>query len=314
MPVSDMDRIIPLYDAIQIHRHEYSSGGADYSVTTLLDPPRVVHLNKRHVHKVDLWVQDLMHSWTGTASHSYMEYCLNKVLDKRGKPKYRCEERNSVTMSNRLISGAYDVLWLERLSLWDMKNTSTWKAMFGDKLDWTAQQNMYRYLYWLKTKETMKELNIIGMFRDWSSANKMRYGKNYPNFPVVWYPLKRWSLEDTRDFMQERVDILKAEEDTPDDALPLCTYEDMWSKPDKWAVKADNRKNALRVADSRQDALDWIAAYLSKDSCKHKAKQLSLECRPSVRTRCEHWCPINSYCNQYNDYLKALAVHGNGGQ
>jgi hypothetical protein len=305
-----MDEIIPLYDAIQVHRHEYSSGGADYSVTTLLDPPRVVHLNKRHVHKVDLFIQDMYHSWTGTASHNYMEFCLNKVMDEDGKPKYKCEERNSVTIHDRVVSGAFDVLWLKRMSLWDLKNTSTWKIMFGDKHDWTAQQNMYRYLYWNKNRETIKDLNIIGMFRDWSKANKMRYGKNYPSYPVMKYALPTWDLQKTYNFMAERVALLKAEEDTADDDLPLCTPEDTWSSPDKCAVKADNRKNALRVCDSLEQAKEWVAAYLSKPTCKHKIGQLSYDIRVSERTRCEHWCPVNSYCNQYNNYLKAVAMAG----
>jgi hypothetical protein len=305
-----MDEIIPLYDAMQVHRWEYDNGGADYSVTTLLDPPRVVHLNKRHLAKVDLWIQDLLHSWTGTAAHAYMEFCLKKVMEDDGSPKYVCEERNEVTINNRVVSGSFDILWKKMLSLWDMKNTSTWKIMFGSKDDWTAQQNMYRYLYWLKHHETIKSLNIIGMFRDWSKANKMRYGREYPTYPVLKYALPIWDLNKTYDFMVERVELMMAHEDTADDDLPLCTFEDMWSRPDKYAVKADDRKNALRVCDSLQDAKEWVAQYLSRDSCKHKIKQLSYELRASERTRCEHWCPINRYCNQYHDYLTAIA---NGG-
>ena len=67
-----MDEIIPFYDAMQVHRGEYSSGGADYSVTTLLDPARVVHLKKRHEKNVNLFIQDLYHSWSGTAAHNYL--------------------------------------------------------------------------------------------------------------------------------------------------------------------------------------------------------------------------------------------------
>lgn len=307
MPVSYMDSIIPVYDAIQIHRKEYDSGDTDYSVTTLLDPPRVVHLNKRHVNDVDLFIQDLMHSFDGTASHAYMEYCLNKV---DGGKKYKCEERLRTVIEGRKISGAYDFLWRDEETLWDLKKTSSWKGMFGDKKDWVAQQNIYRYLMWVKDKSELKGLNIIAWYRDWSKNNKMRYGRDYPTWPIMRYELPRWDFEKTYNFIVERTKLMKQHEDTPDDDLPFCSYEDMWSSPDKVAVKADNRKNALRVCDGMDAAKKWVSNYLSKDSCKHKIAQLSFDIRRSARRRCEDWCPINSYCNQYNDYLKAVALDG----
>ena len=76
MSKTPMDNIRPLADAIQVHRGQYSSGGADYSVTTLLDPPRIVHLNKRHLSKVPLFVEDLLHSYNGTGAHDYWEKML----------------------------------------------------------------------------------------------------------------------------------------------------------------------------------------------------------------------------------------------
>jgi len=305
--VTDMDAITPIYDAIQVHRYEYDSGDTDYSVTTLLDPPRVVHLNKRHMGDVDLWIADLMHSFDGTASHNYLEYCLNKI---EGGKKYKCEERLGITIADRKVSGAYDVLWTDRLSLWDLKKTSTWKATFGDHDDWAKQQNMYRYLMWYNNKITLKELNIMAWFRDWSKNNKLRYGKGYPTWPILQYRLPLYKMDVVHEYIETRVELMKSYEDTPDDDLPQCSYKDMWSSPDKVAIKANNRKNALRVLDSMQDAKDWVAAYLSKDDCKHKRAQLSYDVRTAGRKRCEDWCPANVYCNQYNDYLKAVAMGG----
>lgn len=308
MPVTDMDSIQPLFDAIQVHRKNYSSAGADYSVTTLLNPPRIVHLEKRHIHKVDRWVKEQLGSFIGTAIHNYFEECLNAI---KNSP-YKCEERLHTTIADRHISGAYDIIHLMLLDMYDLKTTSVWKAMFGNKGDWTAQQNMYRYMYWLEHKEELKTIRILAMFLDWSQREKMQYGRKYPNEKVVEYGLTRWSMQETYDYMVDRVQTMKDSEGTDDKDLPLCTYEDMWSKPDKYAVKAVNRKNALRVCDSLADAKDWVSVYLQKDTCKHKISQLSYEQRPSVRTRCEHWCPVNQYCNQYADYLTAMAIHNGG--
>jgi len=312
MPITDMDTIKPLSDAVEIHRTNYSSAGADYSVTTLLNPPRIVHLEKRHLKKIKRYVKEQLGSFIGTAIHEYMERCLNKIP----ATQYTCEERLSVTIDDRVISGAYDFVRWSKLEnhedMWDLKTTSTWKAVFGDKHDWTAQQNMYRYLYWYHKKTKLRTIRIVAMYMDWSAQQLQRYGGKYPREKCVEYSLPRWGIDKTYKYMQERVAIMKAEENTPDDQLPLCTYEDMWSKPDKYAVHAINRKNALRVCDSEPEANEWLVEYLKKPTCKHKVDQLYTECRPAVRTRCEHWCPCNTYCSQYNDYLKAIVLNNGG--
>jgi len=287
-----MDKIMPLYDACQQHRKQYDSGDTDYSVTTLLDPPRIVHLNKRHMAKVELFVEDLLHSFTGTAVHEYME----RMLLERDSTMYKCEERLGITINDRKVSGAYD-----------MKNTSCWKVVFGDKDDWTHQQNCYRFLIWMHHKVTLKSLRIIGMFRDWSLVNKWKSGRDYPEYPAVEYQLPLMDLQKVHNWMTDRVTILAAEENTADDDLPLCTYEDMWSKPDQVAVKTTRLKRALRVCTDMQKAKAWVSTYLSKDTCKDKFADLRFEVRPAERKRCESWCPINRYCNQYNNYLKAKA-------
>jgi hypothetical protein len=311
MPITDMDTIQPLVDAIEVHRTSYSAGkGTDYSVTTLLNPPRIVHLEKRHLHKIKRYVKEQLGSYIGTAIHEYTEKCLMKMKN----TPYKCEERLAVTIDDRVISGASDfVRWAQiedEHDMWDLKTTSTWKAIFGDKMDWTAQQNMYRYLYWYHHKIKLRTIRIMAVFMDWSAREMQRYGGKYPREKSVEYSLDRWKVDETLAYMKDRVAIMKAQEDKADDELPLCTYEDMWSKPDKFAVKAINRKNALRVCDTEALANEWMAVYLAKDKCKHKFDQLYLECRPAVRTRCDSWCPCNTYCNQYQDYLKACALNG----
>lgn len=307
MPVTDMDKIIPLWDAMQIHDKQYDSGDTDYSVTTLLDPPRVVHLNKRHLSKVQLYIKDLMHSFTGTAIHNYLEFCLSKVDN--GK-KYKCEERLGMTVRNRKISGAYDIVWSDRRWMYDLKTTSCWKVVFGDKADWTAQQNTYRYLFKKHMNIEIDSLRIIGMFRDWSMGNKFRSGPEYPMYPCMEYQLPIWEHNRTLKHIDERVELMINTEDTPDDDLPLCSYKDMWSTPDKVAVRTSRLKRALRVLDSKKEADKWVAEYVSRDNCKDKMSQISYEYRQAERKRCEEWCPVNAYCNQYNDYIKAKAKGG----
>jgi hypothetical protein len=314
MPITDMDEIKPLVDAIRIHRNNYNSGDTDYSITTLLNPPRIVHLNKRHLHKVDMYVKEQLGSYIGTGFHEYGEKCLNEIRE----PSYfyEQEERLFMVILGRKISGCYDICRIEDIhrDLYDWKTTSVWKAMFSDKADWTAQQNMYRYMYWLRKKHELRSLRIIAIFLDWSMREKMKYGRKYPNEKAIEYSLPIWDLQETYNYMEQRVQMMIDSENTPDDDLPLCSYEDMWSKPDKYAVKSTKRQNALRVCDDEPAAIQWMSDCLAKDGCKHKVADLWIECRPSIRTRCEHWCPVNIYCNQFNDYLKAMAIHNAKGK
>ena len=311
MPITDMDSIKPLFDAVQVHRNNYDSGDTDYSATTLLNPPRIVHLEKRHMGDVDRWVKEQLGSFIGTAIHNYMESCLRSIPN----TPYTCEERLWVNVLNRKVSGAYDIVHHEQQwdDMYDLKTTSVWKAMFGDKDDWIRQQNIYRYLYWLKHSVKLHTIRIIALFLDWSPREKLKYGAKYPNEKAVEYGMVRWGMQKVYDYIEERVRIMIEHENTADDQLPLCTYEEMWSKPDQYAVKADNRQNALRLCKSQEESDEWISEYMTKDTCKHKISQLSVEYRPAVRTRCEHWCPVNVYCNQFNDYLKAMAI-ANGGK
>ena len=304
-----MDSIKPLYDAIQVHRNNYDSGDTDYSVTTLLNPPRIVHLEKRHLNKVDMFVREQLGSWIGTGLHNYLEANLNAIPNS----PYKCEERLFIEILDRKVSGSYDVVHTDGNNdedMYDLKTTSTWKVVFGDKHDWTAQQNMYRWLYHHHKKKTIKTLRIIGIFLDWSLRNKQAsHSSKFPAEKAVEYSLERWSFAKTYDYMLERVAAMKEHENTPDDDLPLCTFEEMWSRPDQFAVKAIGRKKALRVCSSRDEARQWTKMYLNKPTCKHKLSQISLEVRQAVRTRCEMgWCPVAPFCNQYQEHLKTLAL------
>lgn len=305
MPLTDMDRIRPLSDAIGIHRKQYSSGGADYSVTTLLDPPRVVFLNKRHLDKVSLFVQDLLYSYSGTGAHDYFEKMLNLIPNS----PYECETRLNTTINGRKISGAFDIVYNEE-DMYDMKNTSCWKVMFGDKIDWAAQQNMYRFMYHEDRNKLLKTLRIVALFRDWNKNEKFRAGSKYPEHPAMEYRLPVWKLDRTLEFMEGRVNLMIANEDVKDDDLPLCSYEDMWSKPDQVAVKSTRLKKAVRVLSSQKAADNFVKNYLKGKTCKDSVQTLSYEVRPAMRTRCEHWCPVNKYCSQFHDYLSAKAKGG----
>ena len=311
MSMTSMDDIYPLYEAIQQHLLHYNAGDTDYSVTTLLNPPRVVHLNKRHADQVPQFVSNQIHSFTGTAVHEYIEKMLG--LRFPNGDVFKMEERLRINILGRKISGAYDFLLMNKKILYDLKTTSTWKAVFGDKSEWRDQQNMYRFMYWKKYGVSIDSLRIFTIYRDWSLAQMYRSGPKYPKQRCVEYRLPVLEFDVIEKYMHDRVGIMIDTEDTADDDLPECTFDDMWCDPDTVAVKSTRLQRAVRVLSCMEAAENFVEKYLEGDKCKDKENMLSFEVRPSVRKRCEDWCPANGYCNQYQRYLKRLADANKGG-
>jgi hypothetical protein len=95
---------------------------------------------------------------------------------------------------------------------------------------------------------------------------------------------------------------MKITEKVMDDELPLCTDEEMWVRnaDTKYAVMLSaTAQRATRVFDSLGDA----QSYCSGADRKKIVPGVSfIEVRKTSRKRCEEWCDINNFCNQYKEY------------
>ena len=89
--------------------------------------------------------------------------------------------------------------------------------------------------------------------------------------------------------MRERVLIHKRARDGD---LPECTDEERWLRGEKYAVRKEGRKTAVRVFDLEEEAETFISAL--KDNSKHY-----VEHRRGVNMRCESYCDVAEYCFQY---------------
>ena len=70
--------------------------------------------------------------------------------------------------------------------------------------------------------------------------------------------------------------------------LPKCTSEERWAKPDTYAVMKKGRKTALRLLPTEEQAKEYIGD-----------QDFSVEFRKGVSTRCEGYCEVSQFCNQY---------------
>jgi hypothetical protein len=175
----------------------------------------------------------------------------------------------------------------------DYKTTSAW-AVMNEKVEWEHQLNMYAYLVERVKRVPVTSVGIVAIIRDWSrrdAANK----EEYPQAPIKEIPIRLWSFEERQAFVMERVHkhaeasfAMETEQDMPD-----CTPQEMWEKSAMWAVKKTGGVRAKSVHQSEAEANAALAEL---------GKGYEIEVRPGSRTRCETFCPVSQYCNQYQAY------------
>ena len=291
-----MKHIKILTDALTQWSKLYRSFG-DYSVTTLLKPPRMVQLERRHKQDVVREPEQQVSAFIGTGVHSLFEECLRlqSILD----PRYEVERTVYDKIEDRLITGKFDILW-DGKHLYDVKTCKVWKKVFDpNMIEWHQQLNIYAYL--LKTRGCdISSINIIAVYMDWQRQRSFRDDSGYPPEPIVEYELKLWPHEVTDAFVRERINLMKNTEDIEDNALPPCTNDEMWSRDSdtSYAVMAAPASpRALKVCASIQEAREYASQSKSV-----KPGISFIEIRRPERKRCESWCDGKNFCNQYAEY------------
>lgn len=273
-----------LPDAIvrAIKNDNYSKGDADFSITELLTPPRIVQLKKLHAHEIEEDVEDGLYRLYGQIAHGILERAnMNDLAEKRFFGEFLGQK----------VSGQIDTLCLSEGVLSDFKFTSAWgfKTNQPPKPEWVAQLNMQLELLRLNGLDA-KALQIIGLIRDFNLRQSREYPDSYPSSPIVVQSIEMWDRERTQSFIKARIAIhLSAKE-----KLPLCTSEERWADPDSWAVVKGSRAIPGGIQFSEETA---------QKLCSERPGT-RVEFRPGASRRCESYCPVSEFCTQYQSTLK----------
>ena len=200
------------------------------------------------------------------------------------------------------ISGAIDLQITNEggISIKDYKTTSVW-AVMNEKIEWEYQLNIYAWLVEKVKKIPVTDLGIVAILRDWK-AREVDTKVDYPEAPIKEVEIKLWPFEERERFVSERI-ALHSDFDfalETDGDLPDCTPQEMWEKPATYAVMKEGNVRAKYVMPSQHEA-DLAVEELKKDKPKEK---FYVEIRKGERTRCATYCPVSTWCNQYQNYLK----------
>lgn len=294
----------------------YTKGGADYTTSDLLLPPKIYFMRKKYFDKISLDVNDLAQTFDGTLFHDGMEktnlerFACMILRD----PYFRnnIEERLFMEINNRLVATKFDLID-ENLDLIDYKTTKIWDLIY-DRINvyYERQLNFENYLI-----KSVMGLDIRNMFiqynlRDWSKTKSIRE-EGYPKsrIPLVKYP--KWEISDSKNFVESRVNLyvdLEKEKSWPD-----CTEEEMWTVNSSWALMKKGNKRATKVFDHPLD-LEIVDNYCQKKNIVIECYDMALpnpvvfegpyymEFRLGQRIRCEYYCPVKQFCDQFKEYKR----------
>jgi len=273
-----------------IARPTYSRGNSEISVTEILSPPQLVLLRRRHADDIEIDAADQVWSLFGSAVHNILQH---------GKDEHHVvEERLFTTFESWRISGAIDLQTFQpdgSVVISDYKVTSAW-AVQQEKTEWVDQLNMYAWLVERVKGHPVTALQIIGIVRDWNrreAANK----EGYPQAPIVTIDIPLWNFETRERFVADRLALHnEANFSAVSGEMPACTSDEMWEKPTTYAVMKEGGKRAKRVFES----LDKAEAFRAEQTGAHH-----IETREGGRTRCDSFCQVAPFCQQYQSYKES---------
>jgi len=183
-------------------RNPHTSGGADYTVTTLIDSPRISSLKELHGDEVDEDVSDRIMAILGTAVH--------KILETGVGYGETPEQRFHTEVGGVEISGQVDLQTecSNGVLLSDYKTTSAFvvqKFPHG-KPEHERQLNTYAYLA-RRNGVKVSGLEVVAIIRDWSDGNARR-SSEYPENPVVRIPIRMWDKAEAEEYVIGRVALI----------------------------------------------------------------------------------------------------------
>ena len=276
-----------------IENDQYTRGNSDISVTGLLQPPRIRLLEREHHDDIVLDYSDETWKILGQSVHAILERANENYDDTI------TEQRLFADIEGWTVSGQTDSLAVHDKVLKDYKVTSVWtvvNALKEGKSDWEKQLNCYAYLYKHNTGETINQLNIIAIARDWNRRELQRRGGDYPRSSIITIDIPLWSEQEQLQFFKDRVSFHRSSEfkHSMDGELPLCSDEDRWKREDTFRVVKKGRKRAIRVLPSLKEAEEFLGS--NEDG-------LSIEVSKGESIRCGAYCNVAQFCNQYKEEL-----------
>jgi hypothetical protein len=253
----------------------------NYSATSLIKPPRMLALENRYHDHITEDVSDRLWALLGQSVHY--------VLERGNHGESICEARLSVEIVGKKLTGKPDLYHIADKCMEDYKITSVYSFLLGDKPEWEKQINILAYIYRMNGFP-VEQGKIHAILRD-HQGSKALSDSNYPPIPFMSVNVPIWDIDMQRAFIRDCILSHERAKELPDNELPECTESDRWYKGDTYAVMKEGNKKASKVCATEAEAGQYIA-----NQTKGK---FSLVKRIGASIRCERFCKVNKWCNQF---------------
>jgi len=265
-----------------VRNDSYEAGECDISITSLINPPRIVELTRQYADELQEDAADRIWILIGQSIHEILRRASTTGLT---------EQRLYMDIGGWRVSGQFDRIeyFREEGLLSDFKVTSVFNVKGGRiKQDWVEQLNCYAAIC-RANGYPIHHLEIVAILRDFRPG-EARFDQDYPPHQVKVIPIERWTNEQALEFLEERVRLHKNAREGG--ALPLCSDKERWMQPSKWAVMKVGNKRAVRLYDAELPA----NIHASREDKRHYVQY-----RPGKYSRCEGYCSVSDYCEQWQN-------------
>ena len=140
---------------------EYAYRDKRYSITSLLDPDRVLMLKRRYNDIIEQDVSECIWMLFGTVTHYALETGIELKKNEYVEEHLEHTFDNGYTLSG-IIDHVYDYVD-------DYKTTSVWTVIYGSNNEhWKLQLQMGAYLHYKEHGIWINKGRIIAILKDWN--------------------------------------------------------------------------------------------------------------------------------------------------
>lgn len=207
------------------------------------------------------------------------------------KTQVYIEQRAFKKLLGFTVGGKFDAV-IEGI-VHDIKTTSAWAWVKGTRdEDFKLQGSIYRWLN--PDKITEDYLRVCFVFTDWQSG----LAANTPGYPdqrVKYKDIPLYSIEETENWVRNKIQQLIKYMGSDDVDIPLCTDEDVWMTEPSYRYFTDPTKidgRATRVFAKPEDAQKHLT---------EKGKGIIISTAP-VAKKCSNYCSAFLVCKQKDNY------------
>ena len=191
-----------------------------------------------------------------------------------------------------IISGKYDLVLDGTLN--DYKSTSVWTYIFDSNADsYVKQGSIYKWLS--PDKITSDYVNINYIFTDWSAAKARMDTKSYPQIKTITKKYPLWSIEETENWIMNKIEAYKTLANTSQEGLPECNDEELWATEETF--KYYKNPNKLDRSTKNFKTMDEALIRQANDGNVGTIKTV-----PGEVKACRY-CPVIGICTQAETML-----------